>query len=71
MDPRFFPSLKRLGHKRKGKTRFITCRTDRANEANRRYFCAEPQSFHHVYFDKSQEKKPFMSQTKKIDIDNV
>ena len=30
----FFPSL---GHKRKEKTRSITCLTDRANEANKRY----------------------------------
>ena len=43
MDPRFFlpcfhgPSAKRLGHKRKEKTRSTTCRTDRANEANKRY----------------------------------
>ena len=26
----------RLGHKKKGKTRSITCRTDRGNEANKR-----------------------------------
>ena len=43
MDPRFFlpcfhgPRASRLGHKRKEKTRSITCRTDRANEANKRY----------------------------------
>ena len=43
MDPRFFlpcfhgPRTSRLGHKRKEKTRSITCRTDRANEANKRY----------------------------------
>ena len=30
----------RLGHKRKGKTRSITCRTDRGNEANERYAAA-------------------------------
>ena len=43
MDPRFFlpcfhgPRAPRLGHKRKEKTRSITCHTDRANEANKRY----------------------------------
>ena len=43
MVPRFFlPCFhglraSRLGHKRKEKTRSITCRTDRANEANKRY----------------------------------
>ena len=43
MDPCFFlpcfhgPRASRLGHKRKEKTRSITCRTDRANEANKRY----------------------------------
>ena len=42
MDPRFFlpcfygPRASRLGHKRKEKTRSITCPTDRANEANKR-----------------------------------
>ena len=43
MDPRFFlpcfhgTRALRLGHKRKEKTRSITCSTDRANEANKRY----------------------------------
>ena len=43
MNPRFFlpyfhgPRASRLGHKRKEKTRSITYRTDRANEANKRY----------------------------------
>ena len=31
------PSARRLSHKRKEKTRSITCRRDRANEANKRY----------------------------------
>ena len=43
MDPRSFlpcfpgPRALRSGHKRKEKTRSITCRTDQANEANKRY----------------------------------
>ena len=43
MDPRFFlpcfhgPRASRLGHERKEKTRSITCRTDRANEANKMF----------------------------------
>ena len=43
MDPRFFfpcfhdPRASCLGYKRKEKTRSITCRTERANEANKRY----------------------------------
>ena len=44
MDLRFFflpcfhgSRASRLGHKRKGKPRSITCRTDRANEVNKRY----------------------------------
>ena len=48
MEPRFFlpcfhsPRASRLGHNRKGKTRSITCRTDRANEANERYVSPIP-----------------------------